>query len=363
MMLVAALTAAGFGVLANSAAARPAQRAQTGPPGYVEPIPSTTALLVQPNSAVTNQRVMLTAVITSSTSLASPSGSVTFYNGDNAISACANEPVSTQNQTTTVTCQAQFAAAGSPVKLRAVFVPSSGSGMSGSSDSASLAVTKATSSVTLTTSKSQVFVGGKVTFRATPHTAGSAASPSGFVQFRDKGKKIGKCARQLVTKGTATCTVTYRATGSNPITAVYEGDGNFLASRPSRSRSVQVVARGTITSTMQWTFAFSPSYTKVLALSVSSAPAGATVVVKCRGTGCPFSKQSTPVTKQTSSASIGLGSPFHGRRLAVGTSINVDVLRPGYIGKYYLFTMRARKGPNIDISCLAPGHTVPGQGC
>ena len=363
MMLAAALTTTGFGVLAGPAAARPANRAQTGPPGYVEPISTTTTLLVQPSPAATNQRVMLTAVITSSSSLESPSGTVTFYNGANAINACANEPVSTQNQTTTVTCQAQFAASGSPVKLRAVFAPPSGSGMTGSSGSASLAVTRATSSVTLTASKSQVFVGGKVTFKAAPHTAGSAASPSGFVQFRDKGKKIRRCAHQLVKNGIATCTVTYLATGSNPVTAVYQGDGNFLASPPSRSRSVQVVARGTITSTMQWTFAFSPTFTRVLALSVSSAPAGATVVVTCHGTGCPFTKQSTPVTKQTSSASIGLGAPFHGRHLAVGTALNVQILRPGYIGKYYLFTMRARKGPNIDISCVAPGHTVPGQGC
>jgi hypothetical protein len=362
MMLAAALITAGFGVLAGSAAANAMRASAGGPPGYVEPISSTTTLLVSPNPAVTNQKVMLTAVISSSTSLESPSGSVTFYNANNAVNACANEPVSTQNQTTTVSCQAQFAAAGSPVKLRAVFVPSSGSGMSGSSDSASLAVTKAKSSVTLTASKSQVIVGGKVTFKATPHSAGSAASPSGFVQFRDKGKKIRQCVRQLVKKGTASCTVTYRATGSNPITAVYGGDGNFLASRPSRSRSVHVMARGTITSTMQWTFAFSPTYTKVLALSVSSVPAGATVVVTCRGTGCPFSKQSTPVTKQ-GSKSIGLGAPFHGRRLAVGTAVNVQIIRPGYIGKYYLFTMRARKGPNIGISCLAPGHRVPGQGC
>ncbi len=145
-MLAAALTTAGFGALAGSAAAHPSVRAQAqagSPPGYVEPISTTTALLVQPNPAVTNQKVMLTAVITSSTSLESPSGTVTFYNGNNAINACANEPVSTQNETTTVTCQAQFAAAGSPLKLRAVFTPS-GSNMTGSSGSASLTVARAT---------------------------------------------------------------------------------------------------------------------------------------------------------------------------------------------------------------------------
>jgi hypothetical protein len=43
--------------------------------------------------------------------------------------------------------------------------------------------------------------------------------------------------------------------------------------------------------------------------------------------------------------------------------VTVQILRPGWIGKYYLFTMRAGRGPKIKISCLAPGRTAPGRGC
>jgi hypothetical protein len=193
------------------------------------------------------------------------------------------------------------------------------------------------------------------------------------VKFLDRGKAMRSCTGRPLHAGTATCTARYSTTGTHKITAVYRGDLNFLASPASTSQSVRVLARGTISSTMLWTFAYRPTYTKILAFSVNAAPVGATVVVKCRGIGCPFAKRATPVRrcrstpshacKHEGSATIGLEASFRKRRLDVGTGVSVQILRPGWIGKYYLFTMRAGRGPKIEISCLAPGRTAPGRGC
>jgi hypothetical protein len=54
---------------------------------------------------------------------------------------------------------------------------------------------------------------------------------------------------------------------------------------------------------------------------------------------------------------------FTRRRLRVGTRITVDIVRPNWVGKYYRFTVRSRRAPRIQISCLAPGGSIPGQGC
>jgi hypothetical protein len=111
---------------------------------------------------------------------------------------------------------------------------------------------------------------------------------------------------------------------------------------------------------MQWTFYFTPSYTTVVALQVQDAPAGAKVVVACTGKGCPFVKRTTAVATPKT---VDLQPEFGQHHLHVGSRITVEVVRPGWIGKYYSFTVRSRRGPSIDIDCLAPGGARPGIGC
>jgi hypothetical protein len=127
---------------------------------------------------------------------------------------------------------------------------------------------------------------------------------------------------------------------------------------------------------MQWSFHYTPAYTKVLVLVVNGAPIGSTVVVTCHGSGCPFARRSTAITKAKRCARKGkhrcaalppgkrdLKASFGTHALRRGATITVKVVRPGWIGKYYQFTMRARRPPSIEIKCLAPGGTRPGVGC
>jgi hypothetical protein len=125
---------------------------------------------------------------------------------------------------------------------------------------------------------------------------------------------------------------------------------------------------------MQWTFHYTRSYTQIRALFVNAVPAGATVLVKCHGRGCPFAHHNLVLAKVkrcgaktrgicSTHGGIDLAPGFATRHLAIGAQLAVVISRPKWVGKYYAFTVRARRAPSIRIACLAPGGTSPGRGC
>lgn len=128
---------------------------------------------------------------------------------------------------------------------------------------------------------------------------------------------------------------------------------------------------------MQWSFFFTPTYTRVVGLMLRGA-AHTRVLVSCDGRGCPFSQRVVVVNGRTrcnrkvhgrcrqgerSAGPINLARVFKRRRLGVGTRIAVAITRPGWLGKYYAFTARPGRVPRVQISCLPPGATRPGRGC
>lgn len=128
-----------------------------------------------------------------------------------------------------------------------------------------------------------------------------------------------------------------------------------------------------ITATMEWTFFYSPRYGRVMSLGVSSA-ARTTVLVTCRGRGCPYKRHSVfvgatkPCGKNGKSicpthGTLNLTRPFKKRHLAIGTKLSIAITRSGWIGKYYLFKIRSAQPPRISIDCLAPGSSVPTGAC
>jgi Bacterial Ig-like domain (group 3) len=342
------------------------------------PVSSTTALVASPPAAVTNQNVTLIATVTSSVSAAPPSGTITFEDGGRPIGGCADVPIAPTGQSVTVVCANSFTSGTAP--FTAVFTPSPGSIVTGSaSPTYPVNIGRDASSTSLDVSN-PVNVGVSTTYTATvapPPTRPGPVEPTGSVEFFDGGQPIGSCLDQQLTDSSATCTVTYKATGDHEITARYLGDGDFAGSS-SRAEPVSAVpvppyVAGTITSTMAWTFYYTPSYTQVRALVLNGVSALATLDVKCHGHGCPFAdramlvgkiKRCGPKTARVcrTQRSIDLVSGFGDRRLAVGARITITIARPSWIGKYYEFTVRARRGPSIRIACLAPGGTRP-VGC
>jgi Bacterial Ig-like domain (group 3) len=366
-----------------SGASKAASSAPTAPVTYApQPIAtgtrhSVTTLVTSPTAPVVNQAVTLIAAVTSSGG-AAPSGAVTFLNGTTAIAGCANEPVKPTGPSVIVTCQTWFAA--STAQLIAVFSPGAGANMTGStSPRVSLVIGRDGTSTGLDVS-GMVGMRTSTTYTATvtPTPSGPGTmQPTGAVEFFDGGQPIASCASQPMTHAGATCSVTYDSPGSHSITAEYAGDANFGGSSalPQPMTVVKPAGRilGLISSTMQWSFYSTSRYTRVLTLVVNGA-SGATVTTSCQSAGCPFVRTATLVTKAKRCArlhartcaahgQLDLASGFRGRRLAVGAQIAVAITRPGWIGKYYRFTIRARRPPRIQIGCLSPGSIRPGAGC
>ncbi len=322
----------------------------------------------------------LIATVTSSSSASTALwGTVTLDDGAAAIHGCVNLSLTPSGQSATVACSTSFAA--STAQLTAVFTPTSGSVLKGSVSPVDVLAVGPDTTTTSLDATASVNVGSSTTFRASvapPAARLGPVGPTGSVEFLDGGQPITSCTGQILTAGQATCNVTYSAAGAHQITARYVGDTNFIgSSSPAESVSAAPLPTnilGTITSTMQWAFYFTPSFTQVRALVVNGALPGATVLVKCHGKGCPFAHHSTLVGKRarcgkkTKGMCGAFGSflitpGFAKRHLSVGSRITVEIIRPNWVGKFYSFAVRSRQGPRIQIGCLAPGGSVPGQGC
>jgi hypothetical protein len=206
--------------------------------------------------------------------------------------------------------------------------------------------------------------------------APAAPAPTGTVTFADAGKPIGSCRALKLSELTATCSATFWDAGRHPISAQYGGDVTYaVATSSSSTLTVTAIpVTGEITARTSWTFRFTPTYTSVLGLTVTGLYEGSDVVLGCRGRGCPFRAEDFPVLrpKICPPSRPALSCPpnnffltkyFAGHRLAVGAQLTILISHPSYTGKYYSFTVRARKSPAVAIACLAPGSSLPGVGC
>jgi hypothetical protein len=103
-------------------------------------------------------------------------------------------------------------------------------------------VNRAATRLALTSSVNPAVTGQTVTFTAAvAAVAPGAGTPSGTVTFRDGSVVLGTVA--VGAGGTATFTTSFAAAGGHVITAIYNGDSNFVGS--SQSLTEQVNAHAT----------------------------------------------------------------------------------------------------------------------
>ena len=338
--------------------------------------PSSTSLTTTPGASVAGQFVTAIADVVSSDGALPPSGSVSFASNGAPIAGCGSLPVQASGQSTTVTCRTSFPAR--PAALTAAFAPAGGSLLTGSASAVVTVGVSRAPSLTSVTAPSHVNLGGATKFTARISTpAGHGLRPGGRIAFIDGRKPIKGCATRAVRASAATCSVTYSRPGTHHIVARYLGDPNFVSSVSAR-RSVRVGARtpsGYVSSLMSWTFAFTPSYTRVSALSITGLSAGIRISLSCRGGGCPFRHRDTRIVRRCTRArahgkrrcaapqSVSLEPGFRRRHLRVGAQLVVSVSHRDWLGKYYRFTMRSGRRPRIVEACLAVDSARPGVGC
>jgi hypothetical protein len=341
---------------------RPASSAHTGPVVATSEI----TFVASPGGPLTNQIVTMVATVGSGSGNVDPSGSVTFFNGGTAIGNCGRQAFQSTSQNVTLLCQSAFPAG--VMNLSAVYTPAAGVLVAGSASQLTLDVGRDQTSTSLAVTK-KVSRDRRAIYTATivlPVSNSGPLDPTGTMEFLDRGRPIRGCLKRPVTRLAATCKVRYDAFGRHTISARYSGDANFGASH-SAARAVRIVGPssapvvlGFVGSTLQWQFAYHPRYTQVTTLRANQIVKGSTVVLACGGIGCPFTQLVIPAGD---ASSINLLPEFHGRHLGVGAQITLRIIRRHWIGKYYSFTMRPRRGPQIVLSCLGVGRTRPGVGC
>jgi hypothetical protein len=125
-------------------------------------------------------------------------------------------------------------------------------------------------------------VGQAVTYTATVN----AIAATGSIAFEDAGTAIAGCADQTVSSGAATCTLPgYAAAGTHSITAIYNGDSNYIGSTSSLLN--QVVSKASTSTKL--TASVSPSMVRQpVTYTARVSPAAAAGAVAFDEAGTPI---------------------------------------------------------------------------
>jgi hypothetical protein len=186
-------------------------------------VPTQTTVATSSPTSTYGQSVTMTATVTPTQSgSVSPSGTVTFY--DYETTPIATVGVSTVAGVTTATLDTSNLMSG-PHSISATYSGDPTFSSSSSAAPVGLTVAEATTTVTVASSTQTSVVGQALLFTVT--ISSSASGETGTVQFDDNGSTIGSGS---VSGGQATLQTGSLSLGAHPITAVYEGDDDFVGS-------------------------------------------------------------------------------------------------------------------------------------
>jgi PKD repeat protein len=152
--------------------------------------------------------------------------------------------------------------------------------------------------------------------------------------FATAGAKV---VRQRATDGAGGTAIAERTLTVLPAPKAKPG---FLSPAPVVTLSGEIMSRGM----------------RVTSLTVR-APRGALVVVKCRGKGCGVDRRRKRVKRNT------VGFKTYQRFLRAGTKLEIFVRKPGTIGDFTRYTIRAGKFPVRTDRCLPAGKNKPAKSC
>jgi sugar lactone lactonase YvrE len=116
-----------------------------------------------------------------------------------------------------------------------------------------------------------------------------------------------------------------------------------------------------VTSTILSSFATQGARTRIDKLTIQNATSDTTARVTCKGTRCPFKSKKARKAKR---GKINLLSLFGKKRtLRAGTTLDVLIMRPNFIGKVVRYKVRNNKSVKRSELCLLPGSTKPRSSC
>lgn len=118
---------------------------------------------------------------------------------------------------------------------------------------------------------------------------------------------------------------------------------------------------GLLRSLLSTNWQYTSSFTRLRALVVRNAPAGARITLQCHGGGCPF-KNTKRRTVPRDLAPISLKQYFGNAKLRVGTRVIIGITASGFVGRTYTWRMKANELPAQSIVCRRPGDSK-GRSC
>lgn len=235
---------------------------------------------------------------------------------------------------------------------------------------ASVTVSARTTTTALTATPNPSTDKEPVTFTAAVTDAASgAAVTSGTATLTIDGKTV--ATAPLNPQGAANFTVGPLGLGSHAVTASFSGTATELSSASPRT-PIQVNRPPVINLPVMGATAFftfrhlSSGASAASQFNVVGLPAGAQLRLSCSGRGCPIKTISASIARQTACKGkhcttrgrgrLNLRSRLAGKRFPAGTRLQLDITKRGWIGKRYVFTMRAHRDPEVRISYPAGSH-------
>ncbi len=214
--------------------------ASTHVPGLVGQVPTRTTVASSAPTSTYGQSVTLTATVTTTaTASVTPSGAVTFF--DYETNPIATVAVSTGGGAATATLDISSLMGGHH-SITATYNGDETFGSSSSDAPVNLRVAEAPTIVTVASSAESAVLGQAVVFSASIRS--SASGETGTVQFVDNGFMIGS---STVSGGQATFQTGSLDLGAHPITAVYEGDDDFVGSSSTNTVTLTIGQASTST--------------------------------------------------------------------------------------------------------------------
>jgi len=100
------------------------------------------------------------------------------------------------------------------------------------------------------------------------------------------------------------------------------------------------------------TFERNGSTTELIGLALGDLPAGSKVSMTCSGADCSFSSRSLTMKKEVKT--LGLTDMFDDTSFTPGTILQIQVTKPGWIGKSFKYEIMSSEDPRVTTECLVP---------
>lgn len=240
-------------------------------------------------------------------------------------------------------------------QISVTFTPQDTADYSTVTQQATLTVEQATTSVSLSSSASNIAPSSTLTLvgTVTPQIGGV---PTGSITFLDDGNSIGTSA--LNQSGTASLSTSSLTIGAHTMTASYSGDGNFLGSLSSQSVSVLVVKPD---------FSFNISSTQVTVAPTQSGAVTVTVTpisglianlnLSCSGlpanATCSLENEGQIVVNNRTTTATVIVAAFAPKTAAIARSPRLRGIEVcGLLGIFFVLRRRNRRGVSAWLISL-----------